>query len=680
MFGAVYRIAIVVTALALAATSLLAQSEFSEGTQLVVRGPTRGDKLNLRSKASASSKVLHKLADGTIGLVATGRTRMNGPDKWVEVRMDGQIGWVHARYVRAAPEQETARNGAKSVGRPDKSKPENKQNALNTTVLLKSGAKLQVGGIDTSGKLNMRAFANAKTELVALVPADAIEDLTVTGRIRETDTATWVEVEYGSKRGWVNARLIEEASAQPDANVVRDESRAVETEAKPPANAQAIADCDSEDPKRRLRGCTILLKKTELSGQMRAIAYSRRSDSHVLSGDLDHAIEDRQAALKLEPNSQSAKRRAAKALRMRGNRHQQEGNLDAALHDYAEAIRLDPANVNAIAGRASVYIHRDDLDSAISDLVTAYELRSESETYKELLTDLYAKRAKGAMAKKNYDAAIDDYGKAIDLSQTTTLHYYHRALALTAKSDHSRAMPDLTEAIRLDDSLLDARRLRAQSAIALQRYGDAVGDLDVVLKRQPKNVAAWLARALAWESHGNADIALNDYRAALRLDPRSKSAKAGVRRLERAAADEKALRDVPETAKKLLSKVQPFGPTRWSHNGSIMKLVANGTRRRFYYQRPRRGLRGNGVRRGTLLFDGRRRGFTYSGTARIFTRRCGTKKYAVSGTVADNEESVTLIGKAPILDSSCSVKGYRDDYLYFELVKPGKERVGIGLE
>jgi hypothetical protein len=45
-------------------------------------------------------------------------------------------------------------------------------------------------------------------------------------------------------------------------------------------------------------------------------------------------------------------------------------------------------------------------------------------------------------------------------------------------------------------------------------------------------------------------------------------------------------------------------PAIWDHNGSVMYLVANGSSREVYYQKPRPGMLDAGARPGSLLFRG----------------------------------------------------------------------------
>jgi hypothetical protein len=109
-------------------------------------------------------------------------------------------------------------------------------------------------------------------------------------------------------------------------------------------------------------------------------------------------------------------------------------------------------------------------------------------------------------------------------------------------------------------------------------------------------------------------------------------------------------------------------PSQWEHNGSIVYLTAEGANRRFYYDAPGAGLDAVGVKRGTLLFEGRKDGDRYAGLAYIFSQKCGPRGYAVSGPVASDQSqiTVTLSGKAPRLDASCKQVGLRNDILVFK--------------
>ena len=107
--------------------------------------------------------------------------------------------------------------------------------------------------------------------------------------------------------------------------------------------------------------------------------------------------------------------------------------------------------------------------------------------------------------------------------------------------------------------------------------------------------------------------------------------------------------------------------TNWNHNGSIVTLYADGPNRQFLYSIPRPGLP---VTSGTKLFAGRKDGNTYSGTAYAFSSKCGAVSYRVSGSVEEDQRSVTMYGKKPMRDGSCRVVRVEDDILTFTFIAP----------
>jgi hypothetical protein len=91
----------------------------------------------------------------------------------------------------------------------------------------------------------------------------------------------------------------------------------------------------------------------------------------------------------------------------------------------------------------------------------------------------------------------------------------------------------------------------------------------------------------------------------------------------------------------------------WDHNRSVMYLVANGSTRELYYQKPRPGMAEAGARPGSLLFRGQINNGQYSGTAYIFNRHCGPIPFQVKGPILDNDERIVLTGEAPRVGRNC---------------------------
>lgn len=106
----------------------------------------------------------------------------------------------------------------------------------------------------------------------------------------------------------------------------------------------------------------------------------------------------------------------------------------------------------------------------------------------------------------------------------------------------------------------------------------------------------------------------------------------------------------------------------WDHNGSLMRLVAQGQNRWISYEAPRQGMAEQGVVPGTLFFDGIRVGNSYQGTARVFSRNCAQPMtFPISGTVF-NEQMIVLEGMRPVF-SNCRPNGQmKNERLVFTYV------------
>ncbi|MBG6201229.1 hypothetical protein IWQ48_002367 [Labrenzia sp. EL_13] len=105
----------------------------------------------------------------------------------------------------------------------------------------------------------------------------------------------------------------------------------------------------------------------------------------------------------------------------------------------------------------------------------------------------------------------------------------------------------------------------------------------------------------------------------------------------------------------------------WDHNGSLMRLQAQGNQRWLSYEIPRDVLRPAGVQRGTLLFNGVKNGNWYSGTARVFSKFCpgSPLEYSVEGPVRGDQLQVTVSGSREVFNQCRPTGQYTSDTLVF---------------
>lgn len=109
----------------------------------------------------------------------------------------------------------------------------------------------------------------------------------------------------------------------------------------------------------------------------------------------------------------------------------------------------------------------------------------------------------------------------------------------------------------------------------------------------------------------------------------------------------------------------------WNHNGSLMRLQASGNQRWFLYERPKAQQRNAGVVRGTLLFNGRKDGNWYSGTARVFSKYCpgSPLEYFVEGPVRADQLQVTMTGTREVYNRCQPTGRFATDTLVFTYVR-----------
>jgi len=99
----------------------------------------------------------------------------------------------------------------------------------------------------------------------------------------------------------------------------------------------------------------------------------------------------------------------------------------------------------------------------------------------------------------------------------------------------------------------------------------------------------------------------------------------------------------------------------WDHNNSVMSIRVAGDRITIFYEQPRQGMIDEGVRRGTILFDGHRSGNRVSGTSYVFDRNCPPIPYADDGVVSSEREIVLSGRRVPTQLASCQAVAYRVD-------------------
>ena len=135
----------------------------------------------------------------------------------------------------------------------------------------------------------------------------------------------------------------------------------------------------------------------------------------------------------------------------------------------------------------------------------------------------YLNRGAVRLQLHDYAAAEADLTKAISLPTEKIRAHLNRAIARKGKKDYSGALADLDTVLKDDASPVRALFLRAD---VKQISGDKEGakrDRDEALRREPRDELSWSTRGYVRMANDPAG-ALNDFDAALAMNPRSREA------------------------------------------------------------------------------------------------------------------------------------------------------------
>lgn len=173
------------------------------------------------------------------------------------------------------------------------------------------------------------------------------------------------------------------------------------------------------------------------------------------------------------------------------NAHLVAKNLPAAIEMATRAIELDPQRAAAWGNRALAHLGRREFDQAIADYTRAVERNPSAAPF-------FHNRGEAYLQKGQFEKVIEDCTRAIAL-EPFAVSYFNRAVAETNLGHSSKALEDLSTAIRLDPGDTRALFYRGMLLLELGRPAEAWRDLRLlkewgypvgedILNRIPPNI------------------------------------------------------------------------------------------------------------------------------------------------------------------------------------------------
>jgi len=236
--------------------------------------------------------------------------------------------------------------------------------------------------------------------------------------------------------------------------------------------------------------------------------WNARGDHHYENKRYDLALADYNAALRLDPKN-------AEATSNRGWVFYQQGDHDTALAEFDDALKLDERFVYGLWGRGTIYRERSEYEPAIQNFTQALRFTTDTKD----LAELYNERGNTYYQQEDYEAALDDYDRAIDKKNDVAVYHGNRGDALGELGRFDEAFAALDQAIALDGKNGDFWNTagniwyeRDRFDVAIRMYSNAIQASDSV-------AMYYRNRGGAYRKAGNPAAAITDLLKAVELAP-----------------------------------------------------------------------------------------------------------------------------------------------------------------
>lgn len=113
--------------------------------------------------------------------------------------------------------------------------------------------------------------------------------------------------------------------------------------------------------------------------------------------------------------------------------------------------------------------------------------------------------------QRNFNAAIEDYSKAIAKDPKMWNAYVKRAFCYGLTEQYDKAVDDYTVAIAAEPEKIYSYQSRGSAHYKLGHYPEALADFDKVIELDPKNQEAFNNRGFVKKNLGDKDAACKDW-------------------------------------------------------------------------------------------------------------------------------------------------------------------------
>lgn len=166
----------------------------------------------------------------------------------------------------------------------------------------------------------------------------------------------------------------------------------------------------------------------------------------------------------------------------------------------------------AYKNRANALDDKGQYEQALEDYDRAVEINPQD-------AEAFNGRGTTFIAQDRYRLALDDFDRAIRINPASPVALANRCFARAVLGELEPALSDCNEALRIRQKYPGAHASRAITYLKLKRYDDAIADYTALLMSQPDNPYALFGRGVARRMKGDARGGDGDITSATSIKP-----------------------------------------------------------------------------------------------------------------------------------------------------------------
>jgi tetratricopeptide (TPR) repeat protein len=263
----------------------------------------------------------------------------------------------------------------------------------------------------------------------------------------------------------------------------------------------------------------LFIAGTGIYGQS-ARKFIKAGEEFVRNEMFDDAIEQFSRAIEAAPASADGYVRRARVYEL-------TGSYGLAYDDYHRAVNFVPDDTGILYSLGRMCnklaegenMTRDEKNKYYNEAVAVLQHAIDGE-YRN--GKLYTEKVVSLIGLGLWDLALGAADTAIQM-RDDAINYYYQGIIYQKMNDDLTARRQLERAVTKDKNLAVARLELARVLIRQGDVNSSLGQCNMVMQQDEKNVDAYLTRALAYEAKLDYPSAINDISTAILLEPAKKS-------------------------------------------------------------------------------------------------------------------------------------------------------------